>query len=162
MHCYVTCIVTAALAFLAPASATAQSSIEVVTASSAQQTFPAGQLDALLAPLALYDDTLLAQVLMASGNPMNPLGAAAFVAYPAEYANSGIMSFLINHDSNVFQNDLGPRTAQITARDVIQPRSDMTTSGCDNTSFTMMVASRESNGMSTPRDAWNRSEFRSL
>jgi len=33
-----------------------------------------------------------------------------FVAYPAEYGKSGIMTFIINRDRLVFQKDLGPTT----------------------------------------------------
>jgi hypothetical protein len=39
-------------------------------------------------------------------------GGFAFVAYPAEYGNSGIMSFLINQDGVLLQRDLGPNTTQ--------------------------------------------------
>jgi hypothetical protein len=35
------------------------------------------------------------------------------VAYPAEYGNSGVMTFIVNHDGNVFQKDLGKNTAAI-------------------------------------------------
>jgi hypothetical protein len=41
------------------------------------------------------------------------IGGFALVAYPAEYGNSGVMTFLVNHDGAVFQKDLGPRTARI-------------------------------------------------
>jgi len=41
------------------------------------------------------------------------IGGFALVAYPAEYRNSGVMTFLVNHDGTVFQKDLGPKTAQI-------------------------------------------------
>jgi len=34
----------------------------------------------------------------------------AFVAYPAEYRSSGVMTFLINEDGVVFQKDLGRKT----------------------------------------------------
>src|SRR5262245_44401930 len=61
------------LATLAPA-ATAQTA-GPVAASSAQQTLDAGQLDALLAPIALYDDNLLSQVLMASTYPLEVVEA---------------------------------------------------------------------------------------
>ncbi|MGA6982888.1 MAG: DUF2950 domain-containing protein [Candidatus Sulfotelmatobacter sp.] len=37
----------------------------------------------------------------------------AFVAYPAEYRNSGVMTFLVNQDGVVYQKDLGPKTAEI-------------------------------------------------
>jgi len=41
----------------------------------------------------------------------NMIGGFALVAYPAEYGNSGVMSFIINHDGKVFQKDLGKNTA---------------------------------------------------
>lgn len=37
----------------------------------------------------------------------------AFLAYPAEYRNSGVMTFIVNQDDVVYQNDLGPDTAQL-------------------------------------------------
>jgi len=37
----------------------------------------------------------------------------ALVAYPAEYGNSGVMSFIVNHDGKVFQKNLGSNTASI-------------------------------------------------
>jgi Protein of unknown function (DUF2950) len=37
-------------------------------------------------------------------------GGYAILAYPAEYGNSGVMSFLINQDSVVFESDLGENT----------------------------------------------------
>ena len=36
----------------------------------------------------------------------------AFLAYPAEYRNSGVMTFMVNKDGVVYQKDLGPDTAQ--------------------------------------------------
>jgi len=39
----------------------------------------------------------------------------AFVAYPAEYRNSGVMTFIVNQNGVVYQKDLGPDTAQIVA-----------------------------------------------
>lgn len=36
----------------------------------------------------------------------------AFLAYPADYRKSGVMSFLINQDREIFQKDLGPQTAE--------------------------------------------------
>ncbi len=35
------------------------------------------------------------------------VGGFAFVAYPAEYGNSGVMTFIINQDGVLFQKDLG-------------------------------------------------------
>ena len=41
------------------------------------------------------------------------VGGFAFVAYPAEYGNSGIMTFIINRDGVLFQMDLGKTTKEI-------------------------------------------------
>ncbi len=37
----------------------------------------------------------------------------AFVAYPAEYGNSGVMTFIINQDGVLLQKDLGKTTTEI-------------------------------------------------
>jgi Protein of unknown function (DUF2950) len=37
----------------------------------------------------------------------------AFVAYPAEYRSSGVMTFLVGQDGVVYEKDLGPHTSQI-------------------------------------------------
>lgn len=39
------------------------------------------------------------------------IGGFALVAYPAEYRNSGVMTFMVNNEGIVFQKDLGPDTA---------------------------------------------------
>jgi hypothetical protein len=44
------------------------------------------------------------------------IGGFALVAYPAEYGNSGVMTFLVNHRGIVYEKDLGPRTGAIAAR----------------------------------------------
>jgi Protein of unknown function (DUF2950) len=44
------------------------------------------------------------------------MGGFALVAYPARYRNSGVMTFLVNHEGDVFQKDLGPNTAKIASR----------------------------------------------
>lgn len=41
------------------------------------------------------------------------IGGFALVAYPAEYGNSGVMSFIVNHGGKVFQKDLGKSTATV-------------------------------------------------
>ena len=38
-----------------------------------------------------------------------------FVAYPAEYRNSGVMTFIVNKSGVVYEKDLGPRTSEIAA-----------------------------------------------
>ena len=44
------------------------------------------------------------------------IGGFAMVAYPAEYRNSGVVTFVVNHAGTVFQKDLGPNTAQLAER----------------------------------------------
>ena len=39
------------------------------------------------------------------------IGGFALVAWPAAYGNTGVMSFLVNHDGVIYQKDLGPGTA---------------------------------------------------
>jgi hypothetical protein len=40
----------------------------------------------------------------------NMIGGFALVAYPAKYASSGVMTFIVNHDGGVYQKDLGRNT----------------------------------------------------
>ncbi len=40
------------------------------------------------------------------------IGGFAFMAYPATYGNSGIMTFMVNHDGVVYQKNLGKGTAK--------------------------------------------------
>ncbi|HUY26541.1 MAG TPA: DUF2950 domain-containing protein [Candidatus Binataceae bacterium] len=57
----------------------------------------------------------------ASGGTMNYVvdgkmtGGFALVAYPASYRDSGVMTFIVNQDGQIYQKDLGPQTAQIAA-----------------------------------------------
>jgi hypothetical protein len=44
------------------------------------------------------------------------IGGFALVAYPAEYGNSGVMTFMVNHDGTVFQKDLGPDTGKLARK----------------------------------------------
>jgi hypothetical protein len=53
------------------------------------------------------------------------IGGFALVAYPAQYRNSGVMTFLVNHQGNVYEKDLGPSTARVA--------SSMTAFNPDNT-----------------------------
>ena len=41
------------------------------------------------------------------------IGGFALLAVPAEYGNSGVMTFIVNHDGVVFSKDLGPETAKV-------------------------------------------------
>ncbi len=42
----------------------------------------------------------------------NMIGGFALVVWPAEYGNSGIMTFIVNQQGRVYQKDLGPKTAK--------------------------------------------------
>jgi len=44
------------------------------------------------------------------------IGGFALIAWPAEYGNSGITTFLISHDGAVYEKDLGKDTAKIASR----------------------------------------------
>ena len=44
------------------------------------------------------------------------LGGFAVVAWPAKYGNSGVMTFIVNHDGIVYQKDLGPKTEVIAKK----------------------------------------------
>jgi len=43
------------------------------------------------------------------------IGGFGLVAWPAEYGNSGVMTFIVNHNGTVYEKDLGRRTAQVAA-----------------------------------------------
>ena len=53
------------------------------------------------------------------------IGGFALVAYPAQYGNSGVMTFLVNHQGTIYEKDLGEQTAGIA--------SGMTAFNPDNT-----------------------------
>jgi hypothetical protein len=42
----------------------------------------------------------------------NMTGGFAFLAYPAEYRKTGVMTFMIGPEGRIFQNDLGPDTTK--------------------------------------------------
>jgi hypothetical protein len=69
-----------------------------------------------------YFRILTAQGSGAPGGPLNyvvkgkMIGGFALVAYPAEYGNSGVMTFMVNHAGTVYQKDLGKRTEAIAKR----------------------------------------------
>jgi hypothetical protein len=44
----------------------------------------------------------------------NMVGGFAFVAYPAAYRSSGVMTFIVNQNGVVYEKDLGPDTERIT------------------------------------------------
>ena len=44
------------------------------------------------------------------------IGGFALIAYPAEYGNSGVTTFLVNHAGTVYQKDLGDYTMSLVKR----------------------------------------------
>jgi DUF2950 family protein len=42
-------------------------------------------------------------------------GASGFIAYPAEYRSSGVMTFVISENDVVYEKDLGPNTSTSAA-----------------------------------------------
>jgi len=66
-----------------------------------------------------YYHVLTRQGISSPGGPKNYVVAGkmtrgfAFVAYPAEYRSSGVMTFIVNEDGVVYQKDLGKNTAVI-------------------------------------------------
>ena len=42
-------------------------------------------------------------------------GGFAFVAYPVDYRNSGVMTFIVNQDGKIYQKDLGTNTEAIAS-----------------------------------------------
>lgn len=56
------------------------------------------------------------------------LNGFAFISYPAEYGNSGVMTFMINQDGVLLQKDLGQMTTQTaTAMSPFDPDSSWST-----------------------------------
>jgi hypothetical protein len=43
------------------------------------------------------------------------IGGFGAIAWPVRYGETGIMTFIMGHDGVVYQQDLGPNTAQLAA-----------------------------------------------
>jgi hypothetical protein len=41
------------------------------------------------------------------------LAGVAIVAYPAEYGETGVMTFIVNQNGNVYERDLGRETVKL-------------------------------------------------
>ncbi len=41
------------------------------------------------------------------------IGGFAALAYPAQYGNTGVMTFIVNHEGVVYEKDLGPKSAEL-------------------------------------------------
>ncbi|MBK9140172.1 MAG: DUF2950 domain-containing protein [Verrucomicrobia bacterium] len=46
----------------------------------------------------------------------NMIGGFGLVAWPAEYGNSGVMTFIVNHQGRIYERDLGTKTGKIAAK----------------------------------------------
>ena len=44
------------------------------------------------------------------------IGGFALLAYPAEYRSSGVMTFIVNQNGQIYQKDLGEQTAEIASQ----------------------------------------------
>jgi hypothetical protein len=44
------------------------------------------------------------------------IGGFALVAWPVEYGESGVMTFIVNHRGRVYQRDLGKDTAKVAQK----------------------------------------------
>jgi hypothetical protein len=62
-------------------------------------------------------------------------GGFALVAYPVRYRDSGVMTFVVNQDGQIYQKDLGPQTAQI-ASEMVEYNPDKTWQAVDETGNT--------------------------
>jgi len=41
------------------------------------------------------------------------IGGFAVIAWPARWDDSGVMTFIVNHEGVVYQKDFGPQTAEL-------------------------------------------------
>ena len=76
--------------------------------------FKKEEIEQLVAPIALYPDAPGGAYDYVAQGKM--IGGFALVAWPANYGNSGVMTFLVNHDSVVYDKDLGPETAGVARK----------------------------------------------
>jgi DUF2950 family protein len=95
----------------------AQSPLGLLVAEARSQGYGPKTTDKPIPYRGYYYRILTAQGKDAAGGAYSYLvkgkmiGGFALVAYPATYENSGVMSFIVNHDGMVFQKDLGKNTA---------------------------------------------------
>ena len=91
------------------------------------------------------------------------MGGFGLLAFPAEYGNSGITTFLVNQDGKVFQKDLGPNTTQLARKiesfhsgsNVDQNRccAVMRARACHTDRSVRLLGALAGNAGSEPRDA---------
>jgi hypothetical protein len=97
------------------------SPLGALTAAAAAEGYAAGPKKQPTPFHGYYYRILTAQGPAADGGALNYIvngdmtGGFALVAYPAEYANSGIMTFIVNQDGIVYESDLGEETYRLGA-----------------------------------------------
>jgi len=85
----------------------------------ARQNRPANQVGAHVPFNGYFFRILTSQGTHAPGGAKNYVvnwkmtAAFAFVAYPAEYRSSGVMTFIVNKSGTIFEKDLGPNTTKL-------------------------------------------------
>ena len=93
-----------------------QSPIGPLIASAVAEGYPRPPSGAPIPYRGYYYRILTHQGKNGSGGAKNYIvngkmtGGFAFVAYPAEYRSSGVMTFIVNEDGVVYQKDLGKKT----------------------------------------------------
>jgi DUF2950 family protein len=65
------------------------------------------------------------RTMMAGNSGSSDSGGFAFIAYPAKYRDSGVMTFLVDQDGVVYEKDLGPKSAEL-AKSLTHFRRDAT------------------------------------
>jgi hypothetical protein len=96
-----------------------QSPIGPLVASAVAEGYAGGRQSALTPYRGYYFHILTFQGKSAPGGAKSYLvngkmtGGFAFVAYPAEYRSSGVMTFIVGSDGVVYQRDLGKKTAVV-------------------------------------------------
>jgi hypothetical protein len=100
-----------------------QSPIGPLVASAVPRSYAQSQEGAPTPYRGYYFHILVLQGKNASGGPKSYVvngkmtEGFAFVAYPAEYRSSGVMTFIVNQDGIVYEKDLGKKT-EVFAKDM--------------------------------------------
>jgi hypothetical protein len=66
-----------------------------------------------------------------SSEAQGTTGEVAFLAYPAEYRSSGVMTFIVNQDGVVYEKDLGPNNAKLVTA-MVSYKKDSTWRASEN------------------------------
>ena len=117
-------LLAVALLFAVPQAASAQTPPPSQPASApAQQLLTAGQLDALVAPIALYPDALLSEVLMASTYPLEVVEADRWVGANKNLQGDALKAAL---DKQNWDDSMKSLTATPDVLDMMSNKLDWT------------------------------------